>query len=167
MYFRNLFSFFRRFTFLCFFFLVKLSAPYEFFFLRVAHYHDWLSPAAPDGQVGRLGARPCSRPWEGPSALVLAGLLSCCGCPALRAAGLACDCVRAGLPAAGRTATGGFGTGFGVGVGADWAAFPAGGGVALTGITDSSLALLVGGSCVSPLPAMRSISFVATTLVAF
>jgi len=38
--------------------------------------------------------------------------------------------------------------------------------VVLTGITDSSLALLVTGSCVSPPPAMRAISFVAT-LVAF
>jgi hypothetical protein len=47
------------------------------------------------------------------------------------------------------------------------AAFPAGGGVTLTGITDSSLALLVAGSCVSPPPAMRAISFVAATLVAF
>ncbi len=60
----------------------------------------------------------------------------------------------------------GGGTGFGVGCGADWAAFPAGGGVALTGITDSSLALLVVGSCVSPPPAMLAISFVAATLVA-
>ncbi len=39
--------------------------------------------------------------------------------------------------------------------------------MALTGITDSSLSLLVGGSCVSPPPAMRAISFVGATLVAF
>ena len=61
----------------------------------------------------------------------------------------------------------GGGTGFGVGGGADWAAFAAGGVVVLTGITDSSLALLVAGSCVPPLPAMCTISFVAATLVAF
>ncbi len=60
----------------------------------------------------------------------------------------------------------GGGTGFGVG-GADLAAFPAGGGVTLTGITDSSLALLVADSCVSPPPVMCAISFVAATLVAF
>jgi hypothetical protein len=68
----------------------------------------------------------------------------------------------------------GGGTGFGVGGGgvgggggAAVAAFPAGGGVTLTGITDSSLALLIAGSCVSPPPAMCAISFVAATLVAF
>ncbi len=61
---------------------------------------------------------------------------------------------------------GGTGFGGGGGGGADWAALPAGGGVVLTGITDSSLALLAAGSCVSPPPAMRAISFVAT-LVAF
>jgi hypothetical protein len=49
----------------------------------------------------------------------------------------------------------GGGTGFSVGGGADWAAFAAGGVVVLTGITDSSLALLVAGSCVSPPPEMR------------
>ncbi len=51
--------------------------------------------------------------------------------------------------------------------GADLAAFPAGGGVTLTGITDSNLALLVAGSCVSPPQEMCAISFVAATLVAF
>ncbi len=61
----------------------------------------------------------------------------------------------------------GGGTGFGVGGGAALAAFTAGGGVTLTGITDSNLALLVASSCVSPPPAMRAISFVAATLVAF
>jgi hypothetical protein len=63
----------------------------------------------------------------------------------------------------------GGGTGFGVGGGggAAVAAFPSGGGVTLTGITDSSLALLVAGSCVSPPPTMCAISFVAATLVAF
>ncbi len=54
----------------------------------------------------------------------------------------------------------GGGTGFGAGGDADWTAFAAGGVVVLTGITDSSLALLVAGSCVSP-------HFVAATLVAF
>ncbi len=58
-------------------------------------------------------------------------------------------------------------SGGGTGFGADWAAFAAGGGVVLTGITDSSLALLVAGSCVSPQPGMRAINFVAATLVAF
>ncbi len=67
---------------------------------------------------------------------------------------------------AGQPQGGGKGFGVGVGGGADWVAFPAGGGVALTGITDSSLALFVGGSCVSPPPAMHAISFVAATLVA-
>ena len=61
----------------------------------------------------------------------------------------------------------GGGTGFGGGGGAALAAFTAGGGVTLTGTTDSNLALLVAGSCVSPPPAMCAISFVATTLVAF
>ncbi len=61
----------------------------------------------------------------------------------------------------------GGGTGFGVGGGAGLADFAAGGVAVLTGITDSSLALLVTGSCVSPPPAMRAISFVAATLVAF
>jgi hypothetical protein len=61
----------------------------------------------------------------------------------------------------------GGGTGFGDGGGADWAAFAAGGGVVLTGITDSSLALLVAVSCILPPLAMRAISFVAATLVAF
>ncbi len=38
-----IFFFSRRFTFLCFFFSVNLSAPYVFF----SHYLGWLSPAAP------------------------------------------------------------------------------------------------------------------------
>jgi hypothetical protein len=49
--------------------------------------------------------RPCFHPWAGPSAPVQAGLLSCCGCPALCAAGLAGEGFRAGSPAAGQTAT--------------------------------------------------------------
>ncbi len=57
----------------------------------------------------------------------------------------------------------GGGTGFGAG-GAD---FTAGEGLALTGMTDSSLALLVAGSCVSLPPAMLFISLAAATLVAF
>ncbi len=46
-------------------------------------------------------------------------------------------------------------------------AFAAGAGLALTGITDSSLALFVAGSCVSLPPTMTFISLVAATLVAF
>jgi hypothetical protein len=59
----------------------------------------------------------------------------------------------------------GGGTGFGAGGGAGCAAFAAGEGLALTGITDSSLALFVAGSCVSLPPTMFFISLVAATLV--
>jgi hypothetical protein len=58
------------------------------------------------------------------------------------------------------------GTGFGTGGRVGCAAFAAGEGLALTGITDSILALLVAGSCVSLPPAMFFISLVAATLVA-
>ncbi len=47
------------------------------------------------------------------------------------------------------------------------AALAAGEGLARTGITDSSLALFVAGSCVSLPPMMTFISLVAATLVAF
>jgi hypothetical protein len=45
-------------------------------------------------------------------------------------------------------------------------AFAAGEGLVLTGIINSSLTLLLAGSCASPPPAMFFISFVAATLVA-
>jgi len=47
------------------------------------------------------------------------------------------------------------------------AALAVGEGLARTGITDSSLALFVAGSCVSLPPMMTFISLVAATLVAF
>ena len=75
-----------------FLFLVKLSAPYEFFFVLptiLAGFHQW-----PQRQ-GRPPRGPlCSRPWAGPSAPVLAGLLSAAGCLAPRAADLADVCCR-------------------------------------------------------------------------
>ncbi len=65
----------------------------------------WLtSPAETSGPGDRLGARPCSRPWAGPSSSVPAGLLSVGCCLAPRAAGLAGACCRADWPAVGRTA---------------------------------------------------------------
>ena len=59
------------------------------------------------------------------------------------------------------------GTGLGANGVAGCAAFAAGEGLARTGITDSSLALFVAGSCVSLPPMMTFISLVAATLVAF
>jgi hypothetical protein len=61
----------------------------------------------------------------------------------------------------------GGGTGFGAGGGAGGAAFAAVEGLARTGITDSSLARFVAGSCGSLPPLMVLISLVAATLVAF
>jgi hypothetical protein len=61
----------------------------------------------------------------------------------------------------------GGGTGFGAGGVAGCAAFADDEGLARTGITDSSLALFVAGSCGSLPPMMAFISFVAATLVAF
>jgi hypothetical protein len=63
--------------------------------------------------------------------------------------------------------SGGGGTGFGAGGAAGCGAFAAGEGLARTGITDSSLARFVAGSCDSLPPVMAFISFVAATLVAF
>jgi hypothetical protein len=61
----------------------------------------------------------------------------------------------------------GGGTGFGAGGGAGGAAFAAVEGLARTGITDSSLARFVAGSCGSLPPLMAFISLLAATLVAF
>jgi hypothetical protein len=61
----------------------------------------------------------------------------------------------------------GGGTGFGAGGVAGCAAFAADEGLARTGITDSSLARFVAGSCGSLPPMMAFISLVAATLVAF
>ncbi len=59
------------------------------------------------------------------------------------------------------------GTGLGAGGVAGCAALAAGQGLARTGITDSSLALFVAGSCVSLPLMMTFISLVAATLLAF
>ena len=65
------------------------------------------STIGPSGLGGHLWPRLWALPGGWPSSQFPAGLLLCCGCPALHAAGPAGDCVRAGSPAAGRTATGG------------------------------------------------------------
>jgi hypothetical protein len=59
--------------------------------------------SGPSGGVGRLGARP----WAGPSAPALAGLLTAAGCLISRAADLAGVCCRVDWPTAGRTARAG------------------------------------------------------------
>jgi hypothetical protein len=88
-----IFFFFQTVHILMFFLFGKLSAPYEFFFSCCAL--SWLAfTSGPSGRIGRLGARPCSRPWAGPSAPVLAGLLSAAGCLAPRSADLADVCCR-------------------------------------------------------------------------
>ncbi len=81
----------------------KLSFTFEFF---PVYTRSWLaSPAAPAAQSAASGTAPVfSRPWAGPSASVLVGLLSAGCCLVPRAAGLAGACCRADLPAAGRTA---------------------------------------------------------------
>jgi hypothetical protein len=77
-----------------------------FTFLIFFVFHTFLShfTNGPSGRVGRLGARPCFRPWAGPFAPALAGLLFAAGRLALRAADLACVCCRVDYAAAGRTA---------------------------------------------------------------
>jgi hypothetical protein len=73
----NFLVFQKKFTFLFFyFFFVSFLFLSNFF-----HVHTILVDftSGPSGPVGRLGARPCFRPWAEPSATVLAGLLSA-GC---------------------------------------------------------------------------------------
>jgi hypothetical protein len=160
------FLFFRRFTFLGVFsfFLVKLSTPYEFFMvcsILVSFHQRPQRPGRPPRGpplVPPLGGAVCTGPGWPPLVLWLPRPLRCWPRGWVfprRFAGSWPDSHSGG------------GTNFGVGGGAGWADFAAGGGAVLTGITDSSLALLVTGSCVSPPPAMRAISFVAATLVAF
>ncbi len=75
-------------------------------FLYFCVFHTFLSDftSGPSGRVGRLGARPCFRPWAGPFAPALAGLLFAAGRLAPRAADHACVCCRVDYAAAGRTA---------------------------------------------------------------
>ncbi len=91
----------RRFTFLIFY---PSNLSFTFGFFYSVHSISAGFTSGPIGPGGRLGDRPCSRPWAGPSACVPAGLLSAGCCPVPRAAGLAGVCCRAGLSAAGRTA---------------------------------------------------------------
>ncbi len=93
----------KRFTFLFLFVLKFLSTNLSFTFEFFSSVHTILAGFT-SGPGGRLGARPCSRPWAGSSASVPAGLISAGCCLVPRAAGLAGACCRAGLPAAGRTA---------------------------------------------------------------
>ncbi len=81
------------------FFLFKTV---HFLIFRVLHYPVWLHqrPQRP----GRPPRGPCFRPWAGPSAPALAGLLFAAGRLAPHAAGLACVCCRVDCAAAGRTA---------------------------------------------------------------
>ncbi len=72
------------------------------FFVFPTFLSDFTS--GPSGRVGRLGAHPCFRPWAGPSAPALAGLLFAAGHLAPRAADLECVCCRVDYAAAGRTA---------------------------------------------------------------
>ena len=80
-------------------FLIFLTFfPVSFLFLsNFFRVHTILAgfTSGPSGRVGRLGARPCFRPWAGPSATVPAGLLSAGCCLVPRAAGLAGACCRA------------------------------------------------------------------------
>jgi hypothetical protein len=157
------FPFFRRFTFLVFFFFFGKT------FCSLRDFHvvlllGELSSAAPTAWSAASGPAPVLAPrpirfWLASSRIVAAS-------PSTLLASRVIVSAQVRRQLAGQPQRGG-GTGFGVGGGADLAAFPAGGGVALTGITDSSLALLVAGSCVSPPPAMCAISFVAAILVAF
>jgi len=106
------------------------------------------STTGPSGLGGRLWPLLWALPGGWPLSRPPAGLLSWCGRSALRAADLAGCWTRVWFAGSWPDSHSGGGTGFGAGGGVGCAAFAAGEGLALTGITDSSLALLVAGSCV-------------------